>query len=81
MIFIYSDHAIDMLSERNIERDWVERTILDPNETGPDPRHPDRQRSFRTVPERDGRVLRVVYVPSGATYRVITLFLDRGRRR
>jgi hypothetical protein len=38
-------------------------------------------RAFRTVPERDGRVLRVVYVsvPGGA--RVMTMFLDRGRRR
>ncbi|KAB7782081.1 hypothetical protein F8B43_4836 [Methylorubrum populi] len=38
-------------------------------------------RAFRTVPERDGRVLRVVYVPIPGGARVVTMFLDRGRRR
>ncbi len=79
--FSYTRHALAMLAERDIDRDWVERTILHPDETEQDPQHPDRLRSFRAIPERDGRVLRVVYVPSGMSYRVITLFLDRGRRR
>ena len=79
--FEYSHHARAMLTERVIEREWVERTILAPQATEPDPRHPDRVRAFRPVAERDGRVLRVVYVPAGQTYRVITLFFDRGRRR
>jgi len=79
--FTYSEHAKAMLAERNIEPSWVERTILQPDVTEPDPKHPDRLRAFRTVPERDGRVLRVVYVSSGAAFRVITLFLDRGRKR
>jgi hypothetical protein len=38
-------------------------------------------RAFRRIPERDGRVLRVVYVPGDDHVRVITLFLDRGRTR
>ncbi|AOO84195.1 hypothetical protein BHK69_05075 [Bosea vaviloviae] len=79
--FSYSEHAMTMLAEREIERVWVERTVLQPDATEPDPKHPDRQRAFRTVPERDGRVLRVVYVRSDTAYRVITPFLDRGRRR
>lgn len=80
MMFTYTQHAIQMLAERNIERDWVERTILQPDATEPDDKHPDRWRAFRGVPERDGRVLRVVYASSCSTYRLITLFLGRGRR-
>lgn len=80
MIVTYTQHAIDMLAERGIERAWVERTILQPDAIEPDPRHGDRQRAFRIVPERDGRVLPVVYAQSGQECRVITLFLDRGRR-
>lgn len=81
MNVIYTRHAIDMLAERGLEKAWVERTILQPETTEPDPNHPDRQRAFRGLPERDGRVLRVVYTATGSTYRVITLFLDRGRKR
>jgi hypothetical protein len=79
--FIYTNHARDMLVEREIAPEWVERTVLEPETVEPDPKHPERVQAFRAVPERDGRVLRVVYVPDGETYRVITLFLDRGRRR
>jgi hypothetical protein len=81
MIFAYTRHALTMLDERLIERAWVERTILEPEAVEPDPRHHDMTRAFRRVPERDDRVLRVVYVRAGLTCRVITLFLDRGRKR
>lgn len=77
----YSAHAVDMLIERKIEREWVERTIVSPESTEPDPIHKTRWRSYRAIPERDGRVLRVVYTVSGSNYRVITIFLDRGRGR
>jgi len=79
--FIYSDHAKEMLAERGIESEWIERTVLDPDAVESDPKHADRIRAFKALPERDGRVLRVVYVRLGEAYRVITLFLDRSRRR
>ena len=79
--FIYSDHANEMLAERGLEREWVERAILGPDIVERDPKHPDRVRAYKALPERDGRVLRVVYVELGEAYRVITLFLDRSRRR
>ncbi len=79
--FVYSDHAKEMLRERSIESEWVERTILGPDAVERDPKHADRVRAYKALPERDGRVLRVVYVELGEAYRVITLFLDRSRRR
>ena len=79
--FDYSDHAAEMLREREIAPEWVERAILAPDEMEADPKHDDRMRAYKTLPERDGRVLRVVYVRRGEAYRVITLFLDRSRRR
>ncbi len=69
-----------MLAERGIDPAWVERTVAQPDAVEPDPHHPDRVRAFRVVPERDGRVLRVVYVREDAAVRIITAFLDRGRR-
>jgi hypothetical protein len=81
MRFRYSHHALAMLAERGIGREWVERTLLSPDVVEPDPRHPGRLRAFKALPERDGRILRVVYVRTGEDYRIITLFLDRGRQR
>ena len=76
----FTRHAEEMLAERNIERAWVERTIRDPEEVVDDER-PGAVRAYRAIPERDGRVLRVVYSKSSDEIRVITAFFDRAKRR
>jgi hypothetical protein len=81
MKVVYGTHALDTLVERGIDRAWVERTLSAPDSVEQDPVHPDRMRAFRALPERDGRVLRVVYVPIPGGARVVTMFLDHGRRR
>lgn len=81
MKIVYGPHALDILVDRAIEPDWVERTLAAPDSVEPDPKHPERLRAYRALPERDGRVLRVVYVPLSDGVRVVTMFLDRGRRR
>lgn len=63
MKIVYGSHALDTLTERNIEREWVARTLEEPDSVEPDPVHPDRMRAFRALPERDGRVLRVGICP------------------
>ncbi|RYE98512.1 MAG: DUF4258 domain-containing protein [Oxalobacteraceae bacterium] len=80
MRFNYGPHALENLVERRLDRAWIERTVMDPDSTEPDPNHPQRVRAYRVVPERDGRVLRVVYVPENGGCRIVTAFLDRGRR-
>ena len=80
MMLIYSRHAADMLIERAIESAWVQRTVEEPDRDEPDPVHRERRRAFRGVPERGGRVLRVVYARSDDSIRIVTLFLDRGKR-
>lgn len=81
MRFTYTVHAAEMLLDRQLERAWVGGTVLSPEAVEPDPNHPERIRAFRALPERDGRVLRVVYVQEAESIRIVTLFLDRGRRR
>jgi len=78
-MILFSPHALDMLAERSIERVWVERTVREPDVAGADPLRPDRIRAFRAIPERGGRVLRVVYVQAGEDIRIITAFFDRSR--
>ena len=78
---IFTLHAELMLAERDIERAWVERAVNEPDTVESDPNRSDIYRAFRAVPERNGRVLRVVYAVSGAQMRIITAFFDRTRRR
>ncbi len=60
----FTRHAETMLAEREIDRGWVERTVKEPDEMEPDPNRAQVVRVFRSIPERDGRVLRVVYSTS-----------------
>ena len=75
-------HAQAALDERRLDLEWVARTVNDADATEPDRQWPEAVRAFKAIPERDGRVLRVVYVPlSDDIARVLTVFFDRGRRR
>lgn len=81
MRITYGTHALDNLVDRALDPAWIERTVIEPESTEPDPKHPERVRAYRPVPERDGRVLRVVYVPTDEGAHIVTAFLDRSRRR
>jgi hypothetical protein len=76
----YRLHAEQAMAERAIEREWVERTVNAPERTEPDP-DPELQRRFRAIPERDGRILRVVCAENDAIILVVTACLDRRARR
>ncbi len=73
-------HAQAMISERGIDRDWVRRAILDPDEREPDPSDPALMRHYKKIPERGDRVLRLVFRPIPGGLRIVTVFLDRGRK-
>ncbi|GJE36891.1 DUF4258 domain-containing protein [Methylobacterium persicinum] len=81
MRITYGAHAMDVMAERGIDRAWIERTVIAPETIEPDATHPERVRAYRTVPERDGRVLREIYVPTLEGAHIVTAFLDRSRRR
>lgn len=80
-MIVYTLHARLVMAERGVEPEWVERTLAAPEEDEPDLADADLRRAFRAIPERDHRVLRVVYSKNAETFRVITAFFDRGRRR
>jgi hypothetical protein len=77
---IFSDHAMTVLRERGLDRSWVERTIRSPVRQDRDPRDTGLMRAYAAVPERDGRIMRVVYKEMDRTILVVTTFLDRGAR-
>ena len=75
----YTPHAEEKIADRQLDRVWIEATIMQPDRTERDPR-PGRTRSYRAIPEFGGRVLRVVHRQEGADIVVITVHFDRGAR-
>ena len=68
------------MAEREIPKEWVEGTVGAPELRTPDPDDPLVERFFRTVPEKDNRVLRVAVNIHVSPWRVVTAFFDRDMR-
>ena len=77
----FTQHAEVAMRERKINLSWVQRAIHTPDWTEADPTQAGAIRAFVRLPEYDNRVCRVVYVEEGDERRVITTFVDRGRRQ
>jgi hypothetical protein len=74
-----SEHARDMLHERNIPEEWLWLTVDDPERTE---MGPDRNTHYiKAMPEYGGRFLRVIVNHRARPKRVVTLFFDRRLRR
>jgi hypothetical protein len=79
MQLVYTVHAPDMLTERGITEEWVVRAIEAPLRTE---NHDDGTTHYLSkVPERGGRVLRVVVDAKASPVIVVTVFFDRRLRR
>lgn len=78
---VFTAHAHLVMAERELADEWVERTVRVPEWREPDPADPAVERRFRTVPERENRILRVACVESDTDIRILSAFLDRGARR
>ena len=76
----YTRHAVDVMEERLIPKEWVELAVKGPDSREPDSNDPEVERFFRRIPERGGRVLRVAVNTNVAPWRVVSVFFDRSRR-
>jgi hypothetical protein len=63
------------MHERGIIEDWVKSTVLDPDMT--EPREDDEVHYLKKIPQKKGKVLRVIINPTTKPDRVITVFFDR----
>ncbi|WGD30412.1 DUF4258 domain-containing protein [Ancylobacter sp. WKF20] len=77
----FSAHILDVMEERSIEAEWVERTLSEPEWVEPDLADPGLRRAFRAIQERGDRILCVVYRDDGEALFAVTAFFDRGARR
>ena len=83
MDFILTSHAEKVLASnerQNIQRDWIERVLTEPDYTDRDSRN-GRIRVWKRIPENGNRALRVVCEPDSRPIEVVTVFFDRGYKR
>jgi hypothetical protein len=75
----YTKHALDVLGERAIPKEWVERVIAGPALV----EHPEDGTVHYIAPiaEHEDRLLRVVLGGEPEPNRVVTAFFDRRLRR
>ncbi|MFH1037479.1 MAG: DUF4258 domain-containing protein [PVC group bacterium] len=74
-----SIHFDDMLNERGIKREWVDRSMDDPDRMED---HDDGTRHFiKRIPEFGGRHLRVIVNVMATPEKRVTAFFDRRLRR
>ena len=76
----YTSHARDAIIEREIDPDWVVRTIENPVRTEPDRDDPELTHFLARIPENGNRVLRVVVNDTVNPPLVVSTFFDRRLR-
>ena len=75
----FAEHFKNMLKERSIQQEWVDRVLHEPQRTED---HEDGTRHFlRQIEERGDRWLRVVVNIQVEPNRAVTAFFDRRLRR
>jgi len=77
--FFLSTHARNMLVERQIEEEWLWRTLSSPDDfySGTD----ENRHFLKAIAERQGRILHVVVNDYVQPNRIVTLFFDRRVRK
>ena len=71
----FTDHADDMLKERNIREVWVRLTLENPERK--ESKDDGTVHYLRAIEERGGKYLRVVVNPHVRPRRIVTVFFDR----
>lgn len=77
MNYELTQHARDVLTERNIPVEWLERALGEPEWKQADPKDATLERRYRKIPEHENRVLRVVVNTTVAPERVVSVYFDR----
>ncbi len=80
MQLTYTSHALDVMEQRGIRPEWVERAVAVPERQTRDPYDGAVERFFSRVPESGGRVLRVAVNTESDPWRVVSTFFDRSMR-
>lgn len=73
----FTEHAKQMIAEREIAIEWVERVLNNPVKIQQDKQDPTLRHALGRIKEYGNRVLRVVYNEAADPKRIITVYFDR----
>lgn len=76
MDYLLTEHAEKRLRKRKIAIEWITATLADPARTENDDKDPELAHALRPIPQRQFRVLRVVYNETVDPVRVVTAYFD-----
>ncbi len=80
MKYTLTEHAKDVLEERELPVAWLERVLDTPQRIEPDPDDAELEHHLGRIAEHGNRVLRVVVNKTVRPARVVTLYFDRTMR-
>lgn len=80
MKFELSKHAVDVIRERNIPIEFIEKVIENPELKESDTHDVELEHYLSRIQEYDNRVLRVIVNTFNDPKRVVTAFFDRTMR-
>ena len=73
----FSEHAEQVMEEREISIEWIQSVLDEPALRVPDGRDQEVELFFRRIPAYGNRVLRVVVNTNVAPWKVVSVFFDR----
>lgn len=73
----FTEHAKQMIAEREIAIEWVERVLNNPVKIEQDQDDPTLRHALGRITEYGNRVLRVVYNETTEPKRIVTVYFDR----
>ena len=79
--YVFTTHAVTVMTERNIPVEWIEQVLKSPNQTEDDRHDGELKHFLRVIKENDNRILRVVTNDHSQPKRIVTLFFDRKQRK
>ena len=80
MDYKLTQHAIDVLQERNISIEWVKRVVSKPTMVKSDIVDDTLEHRLGEIVECDNRVLRVVVNARVQPIRIVTAYFDRAMK-
>jgi hypothetical protein len=73
----FTQHARDMMDERQISESWIERVVASPLLIEASTIDPELESRFARIPEYGDRVLRVVVNTQVVPERIVSVYFDR----
>jgi hypothetical protein len=77
MKYDLTQHAREMLAERQIPTEWMERALANPARVDPSAADATLESRLAKIPEHGDRVLRVVVNKTVVPERVVSVYFDR----